>query len=300
MNSAVECLIIGGGPAGLTAATYLARFRRNALVIDSRKSRAELIPSTHNYPAFADGISGPELLENLRKHASQYGARLRTGSVERLERDGDIFVATLDDGTIVHAPKTIVAAGIVDEKPNLPGMPEFIYRGRVRFCPICDGYEAIDHRIAVIGPLLHAAKKAMFLRTYSRHVCVLPLEQFRGDDEVVRLLEDAEIELPQHPVADLICDGELIKAIMTNGDRIEADVLYPAMGCYVRSTLAVRLGARHQENGCIVTDDSQLTNIPGLYAIGDVTTELHQLSVAVGQAAIAATHVHNNLPPNRC
>src|SRR5687767_8383844 len=150
MDAPWDCLIVGGGPAGLTAATYLARFRRSTLVIDAGESRAALIPTSHNYPAFADGISGPDLLDRLRAQASQYGAVLRVASVERLERLGREFIATVDQGGEVRAQTVIVATGIVDEKPNLPGMPQFIYRGRVRFCPICDGYEAMDRRIAVI------------------------------------------------------------------------------------------------------------------------------------------------------
>jgi thioredoxin reductase len=172
MNSSFDCLIIGGGPAGLTAATYLARFRRRTLVVDSGNSRAALIPNTHNYPAFS-GISGPNLLKKLRAQASQYGAESRAGCVRSLDRHGEEFVAVMTDETPVTAPKVILATGIVDEKPNLPGMREFIYRGRVRFCPICDGYEAMDQHIAVIGLFKPALKKAIFLRTYSRRVTLL-------------------------------------------------------------------------------------------------------------------------------
>jgi thioredoxin reductase (NADPH) len=297
MESVWDCLIIGGGPAGLTAATYLARFQRRTLVVDSGESRAMLIPTSHNYPAFTQGISGSDLLEKLRAQATKYGAVLRQGSVGQLDHQGPQFVAMVD-GSSVRAHKVILATGIVDEKPNLPGMPQLIYRGRVRFCPICDGYEAIDQHIAVIGSLAHVVKKACFLRTYSRHVSLLVPGEIKPSDEELRMLRDAGIDVPRAAVVKLIEQGDEIRAVMDDGASIVPDVLYPAMGCQVRSDLGTALGARHDGNGSLLTDNAQRTSIPDLYAIGDLTTELHQLSVATGQAATAATHIHNQLPRN--
>jgi thioredoxin reductase (NADPH) len=298
MTTSFDCLIIGGGPAGLTAATYLGRFRRRAMVVDSGNSRAALIPNTHNYPAFSDGISGPDLLEKLRTHASRYGAALHTGSVRRLDRSGGDFIAAMTDETAVRARKVILATGIVDEKPNLPGMREFIYRGRVRFCPICDGYEAMDQHIAVIGRFKPALKKAIFLRTYSRRVSLLVMEDIAPSDEDSSLLREADVEFFPAPVVDVLEEDDHVKAVMADGTSVVPDVLYPAMGCQVRSDLAVRLGVKHDDMGSPLTDGEQLTSVPGLCAIGDITTELHQLSVSVGQAAVAATHIHNHLPRN--
>jgi thioredoxin reductase (NADPH) len=146
----VDCLIVGGGPAGLTAAIYLARFRRSVVLVDSGSSRAVLIASTHNYPGFATGIAGDRLLEELRTQAARYGAVLEPGTIESLEPAENGLRARLDVRAIA-ARKVLLATGIVDEKPALPSLPEFIYRGGVRFCPICDGYEAMDKRIAVVG-----------------------------------------------------------------------------------------------------------------------------------------------------
>jgi thioredoxin reductase (NADPH) len=298
LSTAIDCLVIGGGPAGLTAAIYLARFRRNVLVLDSGASRAALIPCTHNYPGFVAGISGPELLADLRAQAQEYGAVLEQNTVAKLEADGSGFVARCEARTLA-ARTIILATGIVDEKPALPSLPEFIYRGEVRFCPICDGFEAMDRRIAVAGPLRKAIKKALFLRTYSKNVVLLPLDRdLRLGDEDRAALEAAAIPIPTELLADLDTSATTIVATTTSGRTIEIDVLYPAMGAKVRSELAVDLGARTNEMGCLFVDDHARTNVPNLYAIGDVTLELDQISVAVGQATIAATHVHNSLPPN--
>jgi thioredoxin reductase (NADPH) len=297
-QGSVDCLVIGGGPAGLTAAIYLARFRRTVVLVDSGSSRAVLIRSTQNYPGFATGISGDRLLEELRAQAARYGAVLEPGTIESLEPAENGFRARLDVRAIA-ARRVLLATGIVDEKPALPSLPEFIYHGGVRFCPICDGYEAMDKRIAVVGPLQKAMRKALFLRTYSKHIVLLPLDRdvrLAGDDRAA--LQKAGIPIPTEPLADLDTTAATIKATMASGTLIEIDILYPAMGATVRSELAVRLGAKANEAGCLIVDEEMRTSVPSLYAAGDVTLELDQISVATGQAAIAATHIHNTLPPN--
>lgn len=293
----IECLIIGGGPAGLTAAVYLGRFRRGVVVVDAGVSRAALIPESHNYPGFA-GISGEGLLARLREQAQTYGASILADKVAALDPTENGFRATLR-GLSVTARKVLLASGMLDEAPDLPSLKKFIYRGNVRFCPICDGYEAMDRHIAVLGPVAHALKKALFLRTYSRRVTLLALDrEIRLEPEERRALAAAGIAEPREPVADLLTEGDTIVAVMPSGARLKLDVLYPAMGAKVRSALAVALGAKCNENGCLFVDDRQRTSVPHLYAAGDVTIELHQISVATGQAAIAATDMHNSLPPN--
>src|SRR4051812_38936197 len=144
-----DCVIIGGGPAGLTAAIYLARYLRRTCVIDDGNSRALLIPESHNYPGFK-GIAGPELLRRLHEQAAQYGAQFVGGRVEELKRETDAFVVSVDGGPI-KTRRILLATGIVDEKPAVEGLQEVVYRGAIRFCPICDGYEARDKRIGVLG-----------------------------------------------------------------------------------------------------------------------------------------------------
>ena len=291
----LDCLIIGGGPAGLTAATYLARFRRNALLVDDEQSRARLIPETHNYPGFL-GISGVDLLATLREQAESNGARLQQGRVEGLRKDDGFFVARLGSDEI-RAKRLLLATGIVDESPDLPGLKDAIYRGALRFCPICDGYEASDKRIGVLGPMRTAGPKAKFLRTYSRDVLVLPMDDpAKSSDETQALQHDGIIV--EERVVDVDRGGDKVVVVFGNGRRLPVDVLYPALGCEVRSHLATELGARSNDIGNLHVDDRQRTSVEGLYAAGDVVTDLHQISVATGHAAVAATAIHNSLPPN--
>ena len=298
MSEPCDCLIIGGGPAGLTAAIYLARFRRKVIVVDDRKSRAALIPESHNYPGFTGGVPGPELLAALRRQAEQYGAILRHERITELQRHDGGFSATGQEGRL-EAATVLLATGIVDEAPELPGLRDAIYRGALRFCPICDGYEAMDQHIGVLGRADVACKKALFLRTYSRRVTVLPIDEpARIDPGVARELKSAGIQVPAEPVIDVDRSGDGIAAVMRSGARCAVDVLYPALGCEVRSDLATALGAACDDLGCLTVDNHQATNVAGLYAAGDVVTDLHQISVATGHAAIAATRIHNRLARN--
>jgi thioredoxin reductase (NADPH) len=298
LSEACDCLIIGGGPAGLTAAIYLARYRRNVVIVDDGRSRAALIPESHNYPGFISGVPGPELLTALRRQAEQYGAVLRHARISQLERtDAGFRVQGADN--IIDATCVLLATGIIDEAPALPGLRDAIYRGALRFCPICDGYEAMDQHIGVLGLVEEAARKALFLRTWSQRVTVLPIDAPDGlDEQLAREIEAAGIKVAHEVIVDVDRSGEKIAAVMRSGARCELDVLYPALGCEVRSELATALGAAADDVGCLQVDHHQATTVPGLYAAGDVVTDLHQISVAIGHAAIAATAIHNRLPRN--
>ncbi|MBY0430811.1 MAG: NAD(P)/FAD-dependent oxidoreductase, partial [Rhodospirillales bacterium] len=172
----LDCLIIGGGPAGLTAAIYLARYRRTFVVVDAGFSRADLIPTSHNHAGFPDGIRGGELLTRMRAQAGKYGAVIRRGTVTRLERNVETFTAGYDEG-LLAARTVLLATGVTDLEPLLPNLPEAIRTGFVRHCPICDGWEVMDRNVAVIGFGKSGLGEAMFLRTWTRQVTLLTLGQ---------------------------------------------------------------------------------------------------------------------------
>ena len=293
MDTVWECLIIGGGPAGLTAAIYLARYRRRVLLADAGNSRAAAIPESHNHPGFA-GITGRELLDRLRRQAQHYGVEIRQVTIDTMAKRSHDFIAH-GGGNRIAAQRVLLATGITDESPALPGLRQAIAEGLVRYCPICDGYEALDKKIAVVGRLDHACREAKFLRTYSRSVTVLPLGNCDGAAEGAR---EQGIELAPSPPEYFRQTASGIAVKLRNGECRNFDVLYPALGCTVHSELANALGARCNELGNVEVDLRQRTSVAGLYAAGDVVSDLHQLSVAEGHAAIAATAIHNSLPRN--
>jgi thioredoxin reductase (NADPH) len=289
----VDVLVIGGGPAGLTAALYLARYRRSVCLIDAGNGRATLIPESHNYPGF-EGISGLELLGRLAKQAHNHGAQLENGRVLTLERTaGPGFAATTDAGRSIVATRVLLATGLVDESPAIEGFAHGPSVGPIRFCPICDGFEAIDKAIGVVGTMSAAAGKALFLRTYSRNISLFPTDDEKPPAEIAL----ANVTVSGRPIR--IQRGKRqVRVTTENGSEYALDVLYPAFGCKVNSDLGIALNAACDANGLIRTDDDQQTSVGGLYAAGDVVTDLHQISVATGHAALAATHIHNALPRN--
>ncbi|HJW57394.1 MAG TPA: NAD(P)/FAD-dependent oxidoreductase, partial [Burkholderiaceae bacterium] len=181
----LDCLIVGAGPGGLAAAIYLARFRRKIRVIDAGNSRASLIPVSHNYPGFPGGISGNELLQRLRQQALIYCSDIRSGKVQDIRRIGNEGFAVQTDSGTCHAKKVILATGVVDIEPDLPNQKDAIRQGYVRHCPICDGYEVIDRKVAVIGHGKEGIREALFLRQFTADLTLLTLgkEMALTDDE---------------------------------------------------------------------------------------------------------------------
>ena len=291
---AFDCLIVGGGPAGLMAATYLGRFRRRVIVVDAGESRAKWIPVTHNCPGFPDGITGTELLDRLKQQATNYGAVL----VEDTIRDIRVLKANFSASSSrpIHARSVLIATGIVDTLPEISNASEMIKTGTLRLCPICDGYEVIDKRVGVIGAAEDGAKKALFMRTFTGRVTLLITEGEAGlDPRARRKLADAGIDLIACPQYTIRQESSEAFVDLLDGRMLVFDSIYPAMGCTMRSKLAIDLGAKCDEFGNLLVDPHQRTNIPGLYAAGDVIEEINQIAVAFGHAAIAACDMHNHL-----
>lgn len=291
----IDCLIVGGGPAGLTAAIYLARFRRRIMIVDAGYSRALLIPHTNNFPGFPEGISGAQLLERLRRQVSRYEIEMVKDSVEAIEVASDQIFATTSAMTI-RTRKVLLATGVIDITPPASACRKGIADGAVRFCPICDAYEIQGRRVAVLGPAQKAIREALFLRTYTRDLTILATDGASGlASEQRAMLKQAGIEFVEFSSIDLaVADGE-VRAFLADQDYLRFDIVYSALGTDVRSGLALPLGASCSEAGCIVVDAHQRTSIPGIYAAGDVVHELSQISVAIGHATIAATDIHNSL-----
>jgi thioredoxin reductase (NADPH) len=287
-----DCLVIGGGPAGLTAATYLGRFRRRVIVVDAGQSRAKWIPVSNNCPGFPDGIAGVDLLDRLRQQALISGVDLVDDTVRDLRRVGADFTATASFS--IRARAVLVATGIVDTLPDGADVRDMIKAGLLRLCPICDAYEVIGKRVAVIGPTGSAIKKALFMRTYTSDVTMLVTDApVVLDADAGDLLRRTGINIKPciphtiHPM------GKQAGIRLANGAMSGFDTIYPAMGCSILSKLATDLGAERDEVGNLVVDSRQRTVIPGLYAAGDV--EINQIAVAFGHAAVAATDMHNYL-----
>jgi len=292
----VDCLIVGAGPAGLTAALYLARFLRRIAIVDAGESRAAWIPTSHNYPGFPDGLSGKELLARLREHIAPYGVSVIEARVESLARDGEGFVASVG-GKKIAARKVLLATGMEDKVPDVRGLVRAVDCGSLRFCPICDAYDVLDKNIALLGDPADSLGHARFLRSYSAALTFLVPEGVKARDTHVAALRELGVTVVETSVDEIqpTRDGTAT-VVLKDGSRLEFDAVYPMLGCHNRSELALRLGADCGEAGDLICDTHLQTSVPGLYAAGDVVNALNQVSVATGHAAIAATAIHNALP----
>lgn len=292
-----DCIVVGGGPAGLTAAVYLARYRRSTAVVDAGESRASWIPVSHNLAGFPEGIKGIELLTRMRIHAERYGADLCSGTVEELRKDDDGFSVVLGNGRTMRARTVILATGVIDLEPELPNLFQAVQRGLVRHCPVCDGFEVIGHKIAVLGHGADALSEAVFLRTYADDITLLTLGQpMAPTDDEVRLMAEYGIRALEQPVVHVATQAGRITAMsLGDGSTHAFDTVYSALGTEPRNGIARAVGARLAADGRLSVDAHQRTGIAGVYAAGDIVEGLNQIAVATGQAAAAATAVHNDL-----
>jgi thioredoxin reductase (NADPH) len=275
---------------------YLARFRRSLWLLDAGDSRAARIPLSHNVPGFADGVCGTDLLERLRRQAENAGVVVTATRVSRLRRDGEGFVAHGADGTPFRAAKAILATGLEDAL-GIPGLSRRSgWNLSVRWCPVCDGPESLDQRIVLVTHPRHARKRGMFLRTYTQRLTVILSED--GDASLDELHEHGihVVRAPIERVEFFPARGGQLR--MREGDDVAFDILYPMGGSHPRNDLALMAGAEADAEGMLQVDRRQMCSVTGLHAAGDVVNGLHQISVAMGQAAIAATAVHAALPSN--
>jgi thioredoxin reductase (NADPH) len=298
MDEPLDCLIIGGGPAGLTAATYLARFHLDILVVDAGKSRASWIPCTRNHAGFPDGIKGTELLERMRKHACKYGAKIVSEFVTKLERheDSGLFTATWGSGTAT-ARAVLIATGVTNRRPPMDEElhDDALARGLVRYCPICDGYEVTDKRIGVIGSDHHGVAEAVFIRSFTADVTLIaPDKALSLGPQDRQALKDAQIQCIDGPTQAVAITGDCIVVETAEGTH-SFDSIYPALGSDTHTQLADMVGADLSNDTCVKVDAHQRTSVPGLYAAGDVVIGLDQISHAMGEGGVAATTIRNDL-----
>jgi thioredoxin reductase (NADPH) len=298
MDEPLDCLVIGGGPAGLTAAIYLARFHLDILVVDAGKSRASWIPCTRNHAGFPEGISGKELLERMRAQAQTYGARIETDRVTKLEQDEQsrLFTATWGSGC-VQARSVLLATGVTNRRPTMDEdlHDEALARGLIRYCPICDGYEVTDKKIGVIGSDSHGVAEAIFLRGFTADVTLIaPDTALRLGEDDQRKLKEAAVPCVDGPAIGVGFAEDSI-TIDTAEGHYTFDSVYPALGSDTHTQLAEMVGADLSKECCIKVDSHQRTSTPGVYAAGDVVLGLDQISHAMGEGGVAATTIRNDL-----
>ncbi len=288
-----DALIIGGGPAGLSAAIYLGRAERRVAVIDcDRPARSGWQQVNHNYLGFPDGISILELCQLGRVQARNYGAEICDGEVTRIERQDEHFTVTCTDGQTLRSRGIIIATGVTDRWVRFPGYEQFIGRS-MHWCIVCDGSEMAGQRVVIAGNSDDATEMAVQMKRFTPDVA------FVTNSDTIELTEEGVGALAQHDIpltvgritgARAIRRGVFEAIELDTGQEIPLDHLLSAQGSIPNNALAIQLGVDLADNGFIRVDAEAKTNVPGVYAAGDVTRLFaQQVITAAHEGATAAT-----------
>ena len=265
-------------------------------MIDRGGSRAAMIPTSHNHAGYPQGIHGEDLLADMRAQAAQFGAEFIGGEVQSIAAADGQWQLT-GDGLDLTTRTVLFATGVVNLCPDIPrGVHDTaLAAGTLRYCPVCDAFEATDQRIAVIGAESHGVAEALFLRTYSDRITLFTLEECELHEQDRADLAKAGVSWDPRPVTSYDFSSDGVRLGFADGSFTEADTLYPALGSDPNDSLIKQLGLRTSADDTILTDNHQRLGLDGLYAAGDIVSGLDQISVAMGQAAVAATTLHNDL-----
>ena len=299
-ESTYDCIIIGGGPAGLTCAIFLARYHRPVLLIDNGRPRNYASRAIHGFLG-QHGIHPGELRERGRAEAQAVGAEIRECTAERAERVGDVFEVTTSDGTL-RARRLVLAYGVRDQLPDIPDIEEY-YGASVFHCPDCDGYEITDKRVGVVGWGTNVAAFSLKLLQWTDSLTIFVHGRDRefSKEETSKLLAQG-IDMKDEKVIRLLgSNGKISAAVLATGERVEVDALFFTIGMERSCDLAEQLGCRIvPETVCLAVNDFKETNVEGVYAIGDLVPGSQLAITAAANGAIAAIAINQSLlPPAR-
>jgi thioredoxin reductase (NADPH) len=290
-----EALVIGGGPAGLSAALYLARYDRQVALFDAGQGRSTWHQVNHNYLGFPGGVPARELRELGRRQLAEYAqVTVLEHKIEAIRRQGQLFAAEGQNGEW-RGRTVVLCTGVIDHYPHFDGWDAYV--GRSMFwCITCDGYGCKGARVVVAGNTDATAAEALQLQRFTKQLTVLTDSRTCAISRKFQdRLQRANIALIHDKIVSAIGKDGQLEAICTRaGQRIELDQLFSQHGTTPQTQLAEQLGVQLCQNGYIAADSEQKTNIPGVYAAGDVTRlHSHQVTTAVhegGQAASAANY----------
>jgi thioredoxin reductase len=294
-ESLFDVIIVGAGPAGLSAALILGRCRRRVLVCDSGRPRNAVTRSLHGF-LNRDGIEPAEFLSRAREQLGRYDTiQLRETEVTEARRSGDHFQISLDNGELLSSRKLLLATGIADDLPPIEGVEAF-YGRSVFHCPYCDGWELRDQPLAVYGRGENGIGLALELILWSRDLVLCTNGPSQLSDKELRRLARHHIPIREERIARLAGnDGVLQEIVFESGDSIAVRGMFFSTGQRQASILPTRLGCEFTDNGCVDTGDYETTNIPGLYVAGDASRLVQFVVVAASEGAQAAVAINKEL-----
>jgi thioredoxin reductase len=289
-----DCIIVGGGPAGLSAALMLGRCRRRVLLCDVGEQRNLRSHAMHGYLT-RDGIAPDEFLRLGRRELGRYGTiECRELEIVEAARKNGGFALRAADGTNLRARKLLLATGVVDELPEIEGL-DALYGTSVHHCPYCDAWEWRDRPLAAYGEGEEASGLALSLTFWSADVLLCTGGATLPGDAAGRLAA-AGVRVREEPVARLEGrEGKLERIVFATGEPARRSALFVVAGQRQRSPLAERLGCKFTERGTVNTGTCEVTNVPGLFVAGDASKEAQFVAVAAAEGTEAAMAIHRAL-----
>jgi thioredoxin reductase (NADPH) len=300
-----DVIIVGGGPAGLTAAMYAGRGMLNALLIERGLPGGELLNTEliEDYPGF-ESILGRDLAEKMTAHSKKFGAKIETDTVDAITRlDDGTFEITTQLGQTFHAPTVILTAGGTPNKLGVPGEAEYAGRG-VSYCAICDGAFFKGEVIAVVGGGDAAVEEADYLTRYGKKVFLIHRrDQLRASALLQdRIRKNPKIEIIWNKVVEEITGGpQGATGVRLRDTQTDEESTLDVTGVFIFIGFTPNSGLikehyDHDPSGYVITDDYMMTSVPGLFAAGDLRVQLtRQITTAVGDATTAAVAVEKYL-----
>lgn len=285
-----DVVIIGGGPAGLSAALVLGRARRKVALVDAGEPRNAAAHESHGFLT-RDGVPPQELLRLGREEIEGYGVEVRD---DRVVSASPGFEVRLESGAVLEAKKLLVTAGIRDELPDLPGVAE-LWGDQVHFCPYCHGYEVHDDQVGVVADGPMGVMKAVMLREWAPDVVLFPGD-YEPTAEEVDLLAARGVPVEQGKITRLVvADGRLTGVELADGRVVARSAVFLNPVFVPKDTLLRDLGCDLDDQGWVKTDAVGRTTVPGVWAAGNVVDPMAQLISSAGAGATAAGRLNHEL-----
>lgn len=291
MTTPVDTCVVGGGPAGLAAATWLGRYRRSVIVLDSSEQRNRWVTLSHGYLG-SDPANPAELLQRARDDLAKYATvQLMEAKASSAQCSVDgLFSVLLEDGGEIHARRLVLAMGVRDEFPDVPGFFDF-YGRSIFHCPSCDGYEAREKAVVVFGWSEDVAGFARGLLDWASSVRVVTDgHPFDGDERHRRELAELGIDVVEDEVVELCgSDGDLAEVRLRHGGVVPCQRAFFSIAHHPRTWLGEQLGCELTEEHCLKVDHEGRTSVPGVYGAGDITPGMQYVATAAADGTKAGT-----------